>query len=348
MNTSPYPIYVISLKRTPERRLYMQRQLDALGLDYRFVDAVDKNDLKSQKSRAEIARQVGIDESTIEYAYTRNLHDHFACSLSHVKAYNLMVEHGDEAACILEDDTIISNDFPEILRAAQKMPWDILALAHRSKVTYLMMRSNLKILKNIEESLKIDYSLFPKLRKLKWYKRLLPPVATLPSQVDLDWRFIPKLEWWAVMLLSSSRIFDELSGYSIRAWIACRDAHKYLRKHCNSSPSNLAKARKYEIECKRICIACKVGALPVRSSQQTLYRNYDIAASAEMPPSGMGYLLTSTMANKCKAVVNSNPHNLIDRIPWFLHKKYDIRLRILTPPCIAPSLSYLKYSSREG
>ena len=30
---SPLPIYIISLKRTPERRLYMQRQLDALNLN---------------------------------------------------------------------------------------------------------------------------------------------------------------------------------------------------------------------------------------------------------------------------------------------------------------------------
>ena len=38
------PIYVISLRRTPERRLYMQRQLDSLGLKYQWIEAVDAYD----------------------------------------------------------------------------------------------------------------------------------------------------------------------------------------------------------------------------------------------------------------------------------------------------------------
>ena len=48
---SPLPIYIISLKRTPERRLYMQRQLDALNLNYQFVEAIDKYDLYSIGNR---------------------------------------------------------------------------------------------------------------------------------------------------------------------------------------------------------------------------------------------------------------------------------------------------------
>ena len=336
MNTSPYPIYIISLKRNPERRLYMQRQLDALGLNYRFVDAVDKNDLESQESRAEIARRLDIDEYAIEHTYARGYHNNYACSLSHVKAYNLMEEYGDIAACILEDDILISDDFSEILRAAQQIPWDILMLSSQSRTTGYIPGTNAKIQKSMEESPEIDCSLFPNLRKVKWYKRLLPPIATSSSQVD--WRFIPKLEWCLMMLLSRSRFFNNLFKYFITVY-------RYLLVLYNSDHHIVYINRE---EYKKEYAACKIGGIPIRSSQQTLYKGYDIAIPAEMPTSGMGYLLTSTMVKKWKATVNFYPEMAVDFIPWFLQKKYGIRLRIVTPPCVTASLTYLKHSSRMG
>ena len=68
MNPST-PIYIISLSRTPERRLHMQRQVDALGLEYEFVDAIDKYELESKACRIRIARQLDIEESTLENKY---------------------------------------------------------------------------------------------------------------------------------------------------------------------------------------------------------------------------------------------------------------------------------------
>ena len=70
MTTLP-PIYVINLKRTPERRLYIQRQLDALGLECEFVDVddIDKYKMESKAYRMRIARSLGIDESLIENKY---------------------------------------------------------------------------------------------------------------------------------------------------------------------------------------------------------------------------------------------------------------------------------------
>ena len=66
MNVKPYPIYVISLKRTPERRLHIQRQLNALNLDYSIVDAIDKHDLGFPQYQAEVADLLGIDKTIIE------------------------------------------------------------------------------------------------------------------------------------------------------------------------------------------------------------------------------------------------------------------------------------------
>ena len=145
MNPST-PIYIISLSRTPERRLHMQRQLDTFGLEYEFVDVddIDKHGLESRAYRMRIARQLDIKESTLEskyaviidYAKTKkdknwkneNLGS-FVIALSHIRIYNLMVKNGIEWACILEDDAMLLPTFPEVLKIAPKLEWDILLLA---------------------------------------------------------------------------------------------------------------------------------------------------------------------------------------------------------------------------
>ena len=143
MATFP-PIYIINLKRTPERRLYIQRQLDALGLKYEFVDAIDKYELKSKADRIQITQSLGIAESLVENKYAA-ITDHaktaknknwkddnsgsLATSLSHIKIYDLMVKNGIDWACILEDDTTLLPTLVEVLKIAPKLEWDILLLA---------------------------------------------------------------------------------------------------------------------------------------------------------------------------------------------------------------------------
>ena len=145
MATFP-PIYVINLKRTPERKLHIQRQLDALGLGYEFVDVndIDKYEMKSKAYRMRIARSLGIDKSLIENKYAAIV-DHaktegdknwknanlgqLAIILSHIKIYDLMVKNGIERACILEDDATLLPTFAEVLKMAPELEWDILLLA---------------------------------------------------------------------------------------------------------------------------------------------------------------------------------------------------------------------------
>ena len=153
MATFP-PIYVINLKRTPERRLYIQRQLDALGLKYEFVDVddIDKYEMKSKAYRLRIARSLGIDKSLIENKYAAII-DHaktekdknwenanlgqLAIVLNHIKIYDLMVENDVEWACILEDDARLLPTFAEVLKIAPKLEWDILLLASQPHDVFL-------------------------------------------------------------------------------------------------------------------------------------------------------------------------------------------------------------------
>ena len=121
------PIYVINLKRTPERRLYMQRQLDALGLSYQFIDAIDKVDLESSQYRSKISCTLGIKEAILDRKYAAIINrvkteegknwknaamGQLAIMLSHIKVYDLMVKNGIDWACILEDDAKSLPTFP--------------------------------------------------------------------------------------------------------------------------------------------------------------------------------------------------------------------------------------------
>ncbi len=297
----------------------MQRQLDALNLDYQFVDAIDIYDLNSPKYQAKVFDLLGID------GYIAKFSEHInekirkaACTFSHMKAHRLMMRHNHSNACVLEDDVEILPGFAEILRVAQKESWDILMLASRSRAVASILRSNLSIQKSKAEFPEIDCSLYPELRRIKFSRRLLPSTPTFCS---LSWTVIPKLERYWLMLLSQSKIINKLFKSSI----------------------NMG---------ERIVpyISCKAGAMPVGSSQQALYRNYDIAIPAEIPNLGMAYLLTADTANKYKEnfsrVITRDSITVADDF-WRLSKKYDLKLRILTPPCAIASQVYLGYSSRK-
>ena len=317
MSTNSYPIYVISLKRTPERRLHIQRQLDALNLDYQFVDAVDRYDLKSPEYQAEVFDLLGID------GYMTKFNEHInrkigkaACTLSHMKAHKLMTRNNHSVACVLEDDAQISPDFAEILCAAQKKSWGILMLASRSRAVYSILRDNPSIQESKAEFPEIECSLCPELKGIKFLRRLLPSTPTVCS---MSWIVIPKLQQRWLMLLSQLRFVDKL-----------------LNTNTISPRINTY-------------ISCKAGCLPVGSSQQALYKNYDIAIPAEKPTSGMAYLLTSDASNKYEdnfsRMITNGKIVSADGCFWQLHEKYDLKLRILTPPCAVTPQVYLNYSS---
>ena len=163
------PIYIINLKRTPERRLSMQRQLDAFNLNYQFVDGIDKHELHSKEYRAATAYQIGVDESTLEHLFEKQRHIVLACKLSHLKVYNLMKKHRVPRACVLEDDGYLMPVFPKILAASQEAPWDILMLSHHSSTTLLELAGGYP--KTLSDAYTILYKL---MRYKKYYPQLNP------------------------------------------------------------------------------------------------------------------------------------------------------------------------------
>jgi glycosyl transferase family 25 len=94
-----WPIYVISLKRSAQRRAASKRALDALGLAFAFFDAVDGASLDD----AEVAK--AYDANLNARQYKRPLsRPEICCYLSHHTLWRRIVDENLEGAVILEDD----------------------------------------------------------------------------------------------------------------------------------------------------------------------------------------------------------------------------------------------------
>ncbi len=133
------PIYIISLRRTPERRLHIQRQLDAYNLKYRVIEAVDAYNFQEPKLKV-------LDmENPYQTGDTDRL-SALGCLLSHIEFYNQVIQNNHKMACVLEDDAKLLPSFPDVLNSEklQQKEWGILLLAHQSNIVAELLKSYYK------------------------------------------------------------------------------------------------------------------------------------------------------------------------------------------------------------
>ena len=314
------PIYIINLRRNPERKLYIQRQLDAFNLDYQFVNAVDKYDLLSKKYRTTLAHQLGLEEHNFEYLYESLGSGFFACSLSHVKVYNLMIENNIALACVLEDDGYLLPSFPEILTRCQEIPWDILMLSSQIGAVRMRIGKILNCMKS-EEKFKL-FKLCNYILKLIYRMRINPYMTRL---------ILTKIVKY--MLLERNTISKNEKKIMRRYPLACTceiGALPIWKSLWHRSISNHHIARPYMHDL----------------SSNTYNPAPHFSPTTYNPASAMAYMLTLTAAIKWKQVATSIPAK-IDTIPGRLYLEKDLNLHIVTPPCVIANLNYLVYSSRE-
>lgn len=126
-------IFAISLKTAKDRRARMRSRLEALGLDFSWIDGVDLRgeseealatfrDLKTQRRISQIYNRGALPSGGA-----------MGCYLAHLNAYRAMLGGGEKCALILEDDAILSEELPaylEQLRMAAR-EFDILMLEDR-------------------------------------------------------------------------------------------------------------------------------------------------------------------------------------------------------------------------
>ena len=347
------PIYIINLKRNPERRLYMQRQMDTLGLEYEFiyVDDIDKYELESRAYRIRIAQALGIDESLIEnkYAsivdYAKTKQDKnwknaelggLAAALSHIRIYDLMVKNDIGWACILEDDAKLLPTFPEVLKVAPQLEWDILLLAHCPSKFSEILKKRFKRIRILNKD-------------LLFLGRQLE--ETPITQNEKDDRIKRLLEEYGF----NSHIYSKQSE-SFTSTIEEHD-NKYADIAKTIIPANrrifMLKHERYQAHKTlyrylRTYIFMQFGAVPERTSLNLITKHHCIAAPKYKPYSTAAYLVNQSTAMKWKhKALAENPLG-IDEIPWELYKNGQTKLRIITPPCATPTHSSFKYSARLG
>ncbi|WP_331704370.1 glycosyltransferase family 25 protein [Enterobacter ludwigii] len=98
-------IFIVNLKNSVERRQKMEEQLHALGLSAEFIEAVDGRFMSDDERKRVTA--------DVNYAF---LPGEIGCALSHQKIYKRIVDEGIAQALILEDDVLIENILPELLK----------------------------------------------------------------------------------------------------------------------------------------------------------------------------------------------------------------------------------------
>lgn len=91
-------VFVIHYKKLLERKENILRQFDRFGItDYEFID-IDRSEIDNYEITKYFDREI--------------LHPALvAIHLSHIEAYNRIVDNNYEEALILEDDAIMSDDF---------------------------------------------------------------------------------------------------------------------------------------------------------------------------------------------------------------------------------------------
>lgn len=108
-------IFVISLTKEIDRREAIAEQLRKFSLEFRFFDAVDGKSLTREQlsvcydRRGSLLRQARpLTPSEI------------GCSLSHIEVYRIIEEENLDWALIIEDDSLLSENFLEYMECARE------------------------------------------------------------------------------------------------------------------------------------------------------------------------------------------------------------------------------------
>ena len=105
MTQAAWPMWVLSLADTVERRAAARAQFDALGLAFEFLDCVDgRNGLS-----VEFEKLVDRPGTLERYGYGMS-DGEYACALSHQLAYKRIVDEQLPGAIIFEDDVLLTEN----------------------------------------------------------------------------------------------------------------------------------------------------------------------------------------------------------------------------------------------
>jgi glycosyl transferase family 25 len=124
------PVFVINLEKSADRRADMSARLDPLHMGYTFFKAVNGHAL-------DIETLPAYDKTRRRLYFGRDLlGGEIGCLLSHRAVYQHMVDNSIARAIVFEDDVLIEENFPQIIREILQSPvkWDVIRFLAYKKV----------------------------------------------------------------------------------------------------------------------------------------------------------------------------------------------------------------------
>lgn len=137
---SAMKILIINLPNSTDRRIFQQKQLEQLGLDFEILPAVSANDIQDNTYQS------------MSQGWERPLRrSELACYLSHQKSWETVLKY-NQPTLILEDDALLSLHVPTLLSA--------LTNCRFCDLVTLEVRGRKKIVAKQSETLTKDHQLF--------------------------------------------------------------------------------------------------------------------------------------------------------------------------------------------
>lgn len=112
------PVCLLNLERDKERLLFMQKQLNALKVEYRVIKAIDGQSLTEEQRKRYSKKQAK------KCIRRELLPTEIGCSLSHAHIWELIISEQHKEILVLEDDIKIGTSLFQIIMNRHNLPKD--------------------------------------------------------------------------------------------------------------------------------------------------------------------------------------------------------------------------------
>lgn len=177
-------IYVINLKKDIIKKQHIKEQLNRLGLEAEYIEAIN----------GKLLKEIPDIKTSSDLKSTPKLgRGEIGCLLSHRKIYQIIIERGDPWSIILEDDVDLKNEFIEVVKSLSKLQQDdkLIFLGHhscnaRSLRTMYSFRSSTNVYKNykLTKPLENVCGTYGYLISLEGAKLLLDKTFSIQKPID--------------------------------------------------------------------------------------------------------------------------------------------------------------------
>ncbi|MFT6269027.1 MAG: glycosyl transferase family 25 [Alphaproteobacteria bacterium] len=177
-----FNVFLINLARSEDRLEHSEKQLNALGIEFERLEAIDGATL----TEAQIHQHY--DETANLKLYKKNLSaGEIACYLSHRKAWKRIIDDNLDYAVILEDDSAADSNFIALHSALSKLRnWDYIRIANFPQKYTINERIDVDSAHELVHFNQIPINTAAQVVSMKGAKQLYSQTTHFCRPVDID------------------------------------------------------------------------------------------------------------------------------------------------------------------